>query len=401
VEQFREILLEAVRARLHGSSGPVGLLVSGGLDSSSLACAAEHLVTTAGVSREVRLYSCIFQDVPGAQEQEFAESVAQRCRHASMTYLLCDNCWGLREFGDEQGRWLAEPEIGVSRALMLRPMRQARADGCRVVLSGIGGDQVLGGEPYHRPILLRDIGARRWLQELKHFRRYSRKGTARLLVDAWLRPSVPRRVRSFLRGRRRRDGSFPVHGDEVRNPLPPPMFADRSAAVAYGNVASGAFSARLSYLHMAAANAGVEHRLPFLDRRLVDFLLGLPPHLRFRDGVIKLVLRLALSEILPEKVRDRTSVAYFSALERRGLRQERSRIIELLTDSRVVQAGFESEYFLMMAWEDYWRNSETVSLPRFLVGFLCVEAWLRAWDGGASRLQGVPGRTLIPCHRQS
>ena len=388
VEQFREILLEAVRARLRVSSGPVGLLVSGGLDSSSLACAAEHLVATAQVSREIRLYSSVFRSTPGAEEQEFAEAVAQRCRHGSMTYLLCDDCWGLREFGDEQGRWLAEPEIGTSRGLMLRPMRQARADGCRVVLSGIGGDQVLGGEPYHRPVLLRDIGARRWGRELKHFRRYSRKGTARLFVDAWLRPSISQGARSFLRSLRR-DGSFPARRQEVRNPLPPPELPDRSAAVAYGSISSGGFSARLSYQHRAAANVGVEHRLPYLDRRLVDFLLGLPAQLRFRDGLIKWVLRRAFAGDLPAEVRDRTSVAYFSGLEERGLRwEERRRIDALLAGSRVVEAGWMPGDLLRRTWEGY-RSGEEKMAPRSLIGFLCVESWLRSRESLRSPRQGA------------
>src|SRR6185312_8451321 len=49
----------------------------------------------------------------------------------------------------------------------------------------------------------------------------------------------------------------------------------------------------------------IESRVPFLDYRLVEYLAGLPDHMKLRRGVTKVVLRKALGDVLPESVRDR------------------------------------------------------------------------------------------------
>lgn len=370
IERFRETFLAAVKACTR-SRGPVAVLLSGGLDSSAVACAAEHLTASGDLpwNLGLRLYSCVFTETPGAQEREYAEAVARRCRHAAAIFLPSDDCWSLREFGADENYPLAEPEIGLTRLLMLRPMRTARADGCRVVVSGMAGDQALGGEPYHRPPLLRDVEWSRLLSELPHFRRWSRKTTAGLLLDAYVRPAVPSWLRRVV-NRVRRRGVSPAFAP------PGPPLASRSAEVSRGQLTAPSFAARLAGLSTMARAAGVEHRTPFLDRRLFETLLVLPPALRFRDGWIKRILRLALADLLPEEIRSRTRFAYFSELETRGLRQrERPRIEELLTGSRAVSAGYLAADRLYGRWAQYWQGERLA--PRDLAAFLCLEAWLR------------------------
>jgi asparagine synthase (glutamine-hydrolysing) len=138
------------------------------------------------------------------------------------------------------------------------------------------------------------------------------------------------------------------------------------------------FSARLLTLDTTAEFLGIEWRLPFLDRRLIDFLLSMPARLRFRNGLIKFILREALQGILPEEVRCRTRLVHFLELEHRGLHsRERHRVQALLQDSRVLQQRLAEGDSLYAAWESYWNQEESFSERRCLIGFLCVEAWLR------------------------
>jgi asparagine synthase (glutamine-hydrolysing) len=360
VERFREIFLAAVGSRLR-STGPVGFLLSGGLDSSAVACAAHHLE-----GPDLRFYTSVFAETPGAEEREYAEAIARHCPRARMTYIPSDDCWGLRELGGEDGYPQAEPEVAITRALVLRPLQQARRDGCRIALAGIGGDQVLSGEPYHKPFELRDVEARRVLTELPHFRRYSRRSTAGLLLDAWLRPAVRRLAR-------RTD-----HHPSSAPPLP-----TLAAQESFRYLTEGTFSAKLAALRIAADHTGIEVRIPFLDRRVIDFLLTVPARVRFRDGMIKWILRESMGDILPEKVRRRTSLAHFSELQHRGLRDRaRSRVLSLLAGSRVVGFGMASADALRAEWEAYWASSERLaSPPHRLIGFLCAESWLRSREG--------------------
>jgi asparagine synthase (glutamine-hydrolysing) len=377
LERFRELFLAAVGSRMRGF-GPVGVLVSGGMDSSAIACAAHHLVETGVLpaDTDLRFYSAVFSATPGAEEREYAEAVARRCPRARMTYVPGDDCWGLSDFATDGGYPLAEPEIGISRALVLRLLRQARKDGCRVVLTGIGGDQVLGGEPYHRPGGLRDVEGRRLLAEIPHFRRSSRRTTAGLFAEAWLRPAVPAPLRRAVRRLR----SGPPRAVERDRRLPEtPGFPTLAARESFRYLTEGSFSARLAGLRIASDHAGVETRLPFLDRRLIDFMLTVPARVRFRNGWIKWVLRQSLEGILAEEVRQRTRLAWFSALAHRGLRERaRDRVLGLLADSRLVQVGLASEGTLWQDWNSYWSSVPRFAPPQTLISFLCAESWLRA-----------------------
>ena len=268
---------------------------------------------------------------------------------------------------------MTEPEVSVSRALTLRPARAARADGCRVLLTGTAGDQVLGGEPYHTPVMLRDVPASRLAGELPHFLRYSRRSPASLLVDAYLRPAAPAPLRRLVRRLRARGpAALPARAATVAGDLlAPPPLASRSSQASYRALTEGAFSACLSSFDLAGRHLGVEWRFPFLDRRLIDYTLGLPARLRFRGGMIKLILRQAMAGILAEPV-------HFQELVERGLGdRERGRVKDLLASSRAVAHGLVEGAAIAAAWEAYWRDELAAFDARRLTGFLCVEAWLR------------------------
>jgi asparagine synthase (glutamine-hydrolysing) len=387
VERFREVFLTAIKAHLR-TTGPIGFLVSGGLDSSAMACAAQHLAEMGALPwyTGLRFYSLVFQETPGAQEREYAEAVARRCTRARMTFLPSDDCWGLREFGNDGGYPLTEPEASVSRTLIMRPFRTARADGCRVVLTGIGGDQVLGGEPYHTPLLLQDVAWSRLAAEIPHFLRWSRCSAAGLLFDAYVRPAVPPALRRLARrvlGR----GAAAATADRSSAA----HLRSWSARASYNILTSGAFAAALSSLDVPAAGIGVEARQPFLDRRLIELLCHLPARLRFGCGWTKLVLR--QSGLLPEEVRRRTHLAHFSELEHRGMRHEmRWKVRELLRGSRVVSAGLLAEAPLLRLWEDYWQDGDATGVRNALIGFLCTETWLRGQELRATSPSDAPPR---------
>jgi hypothetical protein len=65
--------------------------------------------------------------------------------------------------------------------------------------------------------------------------------------------------------------------------------------------------------HRAARAAGNDERHPFLDRRIAEFGVALPESERWHLGVVKVVLRRALSDLLVEQVRTRNDKAEFSS----------------------------------------------------------------------------------------
>ena len=382
VERFRELFLESVRVRLDGSR-KAGILVSGGLDSSSVACAAQRLVEE-GLQTECRIYSAIFQQTPRADERGFLQSVGTKCSSLPLTEVLSDDCWGLREFGESPNFPLFEPEIAADRSLLFRLLRRAREDGCSVVLGGFWGDQVLaGGQPYHFPPNIRDVPLSRLRQEMVFFRKYTKTSSLRLLLHGHLVTRLPETVRVWLRwwiGRGNRSpGPFQMHpGDSRKLPAPPPLGSE-AARVSHRCLVNGLAAASFCSFERWARSQSIEFRHPFLDLRLIEFLLSLPARLFFQNGTTKYVLREGMRGILSEQVRQRPDWAIFAELLHRGLNEfESSRVASLLSNSRLVAEGFLRQDELSSLWSSYREGSEQFVRP--LVRVLCAEEWFQAYE---------------------
>jgi hypothetical protein len=148
------------------------------------------------------------------------------------------------------------------------------------------------------------------------------------------------------------------------------------AGHAYRMLHAGITAARLRTYDQWGAYLGLEHRLPYLDRRLVDFMLQVPVPLLARQGISRYLVRAALNGILPDEIRQRTSKAQFSHLHRLGLlEKEAANIRALLPDARLVQQQLIDSTAWIRGWEAYWSQPERPSLPLLLP--LGVELWLR------------------------
>lgn len=384
VDCFKELFQKAVNARLR-SHKPVGIFVSGGLDSSSVACTADQLLSKEA-GRRAFLYSCVFDNTPAADEREYLAEVIQKCSHLQHRLIPADGCWGLREFAGDNGFPLYEPEIGVDRSMALQVLRAARRDDCRVIMGGHWGDHALGAEPYHRAVVLRDVEPARLLTELKYFVRKVRRPFWYVLAVAYLRPLVPRIIQWALRSYLR-PPSVTTLGS-VREPavnfLPPPPFDSQSALATYLHLTNGLHAARMLSNNSWATYLGIEWSFPFLDRRLIDFMLSVPPRLRFRKGLVKYILREAMAGILPEKIRNRTTAADFTPLVERGLREnEVQKVNALLQEPELVRCGYVDQDRLSRAWISYRRDRNLNVRP--LIYGLCAEAWLRSQSVGRTR----------------
>ena len=269
----------------------------------------------------------------------------------------------------------------------MAPVRQARRDGCRVVLSGHGGEQVLSGDAYARPALLGDVARRDLRRETVHFSRATGRSAMWLLPYAFAGPYVPARLCRALGKRRDRlewlaapsAASVPLP-----DPFPPQHLATETARAVYRHLTGGVHSARLASQAAMADHAGVEWRLPFLDLELVEFVLGLPAGLAFRDGQTQRLLRLAMRGVLPERIHQRRRSAEVSNLTETGLTVHgRGRIMDSLANALTTRDGLTSYSALLMAWTSYWEAPAKHS-SRPLVAFLLVEAWLRHYENDAA-----------------
>ncbi|MEI7827679.1 MAG: asparagine synthase-related protein, partial [Euryarchaeota archaeon] len=317
---FREIFTEAVRCRLR-SAFPVGAEVSGGLDSSSVACVARQQLEKQGAP-PLLTFSLVFDESPESDESAYARAlVAQGGVNPRWipTGALSPLDVGLHRifWQDDEPVWA--PNIYLTCATM----SAAQHAGVRVLLTGLDGDTTV----YHGPEYLTELAVTgRWKTLAKNIYGFSKLGDH---LSPWkvfwrrvLVPLTPDPIGQLWRLMRRRKQSTPVREDGIK-----PEFAQRVGFAAltdarqrdrqkpaktvkqghYDKLNAGVIQFALEEESRVAGAIGLEERHPFFDKRLIEFCLALPAEQKMYDGWTCIVLRRAMQELLPRKIQWRVS----------------------------------------------------------------------------------------------
>jgi asparagine synthase (glutamine-hydrolysing) len=307
-EQFREILGNAITRRLR-SGFPVLAELSGGMDSSTIVCVADQLTSGAG---QPPLDTVSYYDdrEPHWNERPwFARVEAQRGR----TGLHIDVSAPLLP-GKNPEALLLRPGASSSRTTVLDFMMR---NGHRVLLSGTGGDEFLGGVPTPLPELEDLLAAGRFVtlwRQLLAWALAQRRPWLHMLGDtmigflpaalssrrsleafrSWLDPGFVSRQRYALRGYPKRWSLF--------GPLP--SYQENIDAL----------DGICRQLACRDPNGGYpfDRRYPYLDRDLLEFLFAIPRELLVRPGERRSLMRSALKGIVPEEILHRRRKAYVS-----------------------------------------------------------------------------------------
>ena len=325
VEAFRELLLDAVRLRLR-SDVPIGVSLSGGLDSSVIACTIDRFLREerAAVATDGQHQDAfnVYFEAEGSDERVYANDVvrATGCRGHFITFdaeELVDELPAIVEAHDE-------PFRSSSIAAQWFLMRSVHDAKLKVMLEGQGGDEVVGGYDGLFAYLFGDLLRQRQLKTLVHelnayreFREVGRVNAAAALA----RPFVPPAV-AWNAGARYRGARGLVHGDLRRLPMTLPLPSNTFPDMLRRHM-SFVLQRRLpELLRYADRNSmahSVEARMPFLDYRLVELMFSLDAKHLISDGRAKVILRDAFAGIVPPRVIQRTDKIGFATPEGRWL----------------------------------------------------------------------------------
>ncbi len=275
-EAVHAALRLAVRRRLDIADVPVGVLLSGGLDSSLLVA----LLAESGV-RDLRTFSVGFEDQPEEKgsEFEYSDQVVARYQTRHHQYLIPNDQVLARL--PEAVTCMAEPMVGqdaVAFFLLAEQVSQA----VKVVQSGQGADEVFGGYFWY-PHMAAATGS-----DLERFRRhYFDRDHAEFLqtvTPAWHGPDY---TAQLIAGR--------LAEPEAEAYLDKVLRLDVTTLIVDDPVK------RVDNMTMAW---GLEARVPFLDHELVELAMQLPPELKIGGGG-KHILKQIARGLLPDAVIDR------------------------------------------------------------------------------------------------
>lgn len=310
---FLETLTAAVRRRLQ--PGPTGVMLSGGLDSSAIACLARQLLSHTDASA-LPAYSARFPVTPRSDEGQFIEEVL-RIGGFLARQAPVDRISPLRDLEltwSVHGEPVHAPNLYIHRALW----ELARDDGVAALLDGLDGDTTVWHGIGRLATMLRTEGPLQFFSQAGAAWRRSGIGPAvlarRFLVAPalararrWLRPASarrdPQRDRLLLPEVRQ---AYPA-GDSAAGLQPPASLKEDAVSVAHWRGwRRGILYHAFELATVDAAAHGLEVRFPFCDRTLIELCLGLPPEQKYRDGWTRHVMRASLGGVLPEAVRWRT-----------------------------------------------------------------------------------------------
>jgi asparagine synthase (glutamine-hydrolysing) len=306
VTDFRFRFEESVSLHLR-SDVPVGTCLSGGLDSSAIACVVHEELHRRGVSTEhsQHTFSACFED-PRLDERQYIEAVAAST--GCMTHFVFPSGKGMRE---DMDKWLwhqEEPVGGSSAYAQYCVARLAREQGIKVLLDGQGADEQLAG--YRKFIFS-------YLRQLIKSRHYAL--AVREAVAFFASPEILRTSR-LADGRRYLFNSVPEF-DKLRcgkHQLNRPSMlgiGDSLGRRLEADLTRFSLPILLRYEDRNTMAFGIESRVPFVDHMFVEWLATLPANMRLSGGWTKRILRDALTGILPELVRQRKSKLGFETPE--------------------------------------------------------------------------------------
>ena len=304
-EQLLDLLRQAVRDRLRGyAPREVGAHLSGGLDSSSVAVL---------LARQLRDWGCppppVFTWLPALGDAP--PKPAHAAEHA-LVDVLCRQeglspCQGALSAGEvldvlRQDGALPGVHVHLNEEIV---QRHAADAGVRLLLSGWGGDECVSfhGQGHWQHLLLHG----RW-GRLAAECRAQESSALRFLANValpLLHPDLPDALRRLRGGGRppRRWLIAPTFARRIRS-LPRRQFRPvgvRSAQLRL--LRAGHLGSRIEGWAASGARRGLEYAYPLLDRRLLEFALGLPPE-QFRRGCWgRWLFRHAMRTVLPPAVR--------------------------------------------------------------------------------------------------
>jgi asparagine synthase (glutamine-hydrolysing) len=377
---FRDLFEDSVRLHMR-SDVPVGVDLSGGLDSTSIICSTARLRGEQSAIGPLMAF-CF-------QAPEFDESayIADTLRQTGATLVNLQT--SPQSLWDDLTRMLwfqDEPVHSLTAVIGYQLMRLTAEHGVKVVLNGQGADETIGGydsffldfwstllrrgrlrdmwnqignyvaaHKGSRPQLVRRVVRHVIQTDLRQyhpFRSMSRSARRRRLgANTWFDPSLHSLV----------DAEGPIPGPELKSAL---CHAITEAPLPL-------------YLRVEDRNSmahSVEARLPFLDHRLVSYVLGLPATWHLYGPWNKFVLREAMRGEIPESVRTRLDKMGFPHPARRWFGHElREPVLDTLSSQRARERGIYDIRSILRDAERHRRGE--VDVARGLFSVAQFELW--------------------------
>ena len=381
-------LFEQSLERRTGPGAPILAQLSGGMDSTAIVCLSDRLRRSTDPHCKILDTISFFDDSEASLNETPYFSLVEDRRGKVGIHL--DTAFSQRTFephDTSKGLYLSPGADSFSIQQETQLWKVVWQGGYRSILSGIGGDEVLGGVSNPFPELADHLVSgswRRWLRQAVAWSLIDRSpllgtliGTveyaARLYANITfderdVPPWISTSLRDRLRCRTRRSIVRSYLGVE------PHRVENCRAWWAIMETLPHLFPQLLSR---------IEYRYPFLDRDLVEFLFSIPPEQLLRPGRRRSLMRRALVEIVPHEILERRRKAFQLRAPLSALQQAYPKLLKLFADAAIASAGFVDIAQLRRSLkaiaegDPKWRQA--------MLKTIALELWMKPYLQGTER----------------
>lgn len=291
-EQFLDLFKDSIKLRLR-SDVEIGSCISGGMDSTSIASlASEQLHAENNRFRGVNF----FYRGKAYDEREYVKAFTNE-QNTEVSYVT----FSLEEMKNQIEKiiWHQDmPFVSTSIFAQWSVFRKANEIGLKVMLGGQGADELFGGyDPFFFSYFLELLEAKdytRLTKELFYYFMYHRRFNL-FFSSLW------NEIKKT--GRKEKESIYSAPND----------ITGRFNKDCYSHLTNGNLESLLRYEDRNSMAHSIETRLPFLDFRIVNFVMSLSSSLKIRDGYTKYILRNSMINKLPDKIRMRQNKMGFTA----------------------------------------------------------------------------------------
>jgi asparagine synthase (glutamine-hydrolysing) len=337
VVRFRELFLDSIKLRLR-SDVKVGILLSGGLDSSAIAVGS-RMISNDGVES----YSIVSEDGICDEHQHIDTLVKTGLKNRQIVF----SCDDVLEHLDKVLEHSDEPVGGFSVVAQYKLFRAIKQEtDVTVLLSGQGGDEVLLGYLkfffFHLKVLYLQ---RRYLQAMFQL---GASLYQRTVMHQFTLRSARRYIPTLGTGLNRafKSGFAPV----------PIWSCGDIAARQIADIEKYSVPTLTHYEDRNSMAHSLEVRHPFLDHRVVELLINVPADWKIRNGWTKYMLRQAFPE-LPDAIRWRRDKQGFLTPEKNWLKHELDHLIRsTFHDSELSRAGILNDREFLKYYDRFQRG---------------------------------------------
>lgn len=389
--ELSDLLAEAVELHMIADV-PVGVLLSGGVDSTAvLSCAAER------TDKEISSYTVGFAGSGFADERPYAKLAAQTfgSRHHDMTISAADFAEFLPKYV-----WHMEEPVCEPPAIALYYVSKMARKYVKVLLSGEGGDEAFAGYNNYRSII--------WMERLKRIcpplNSTMSWGISRLnswVHSARLAKYAPLMSATFPQYYYSRTSTpYRYSGNGIGELFSTDFiqsidkeFSVEPVRKLFSAVKNESVLDQMLYIDtktwlpddllikadkMTMANS-LELRVPLLDHRLLEFAASLPPHYKLKGFTMKYIWKKALSKRVPDAILKRKKAGFPVPYESWLRNEFRDEIRAILTDRRTIQRG----YFQKAGVEQLINaNVEHGTYSKEIFSLVTLELWHRMFLDG-------------------